>query len=134
MNCESEARTMLKKLAFDARKRLKNGNYGNLEKNNNIRQSIILENNLRLITGCECKKPEITIKIINDYGKDESFQRKVYNLLKENSDTTCPFKDLIDNKNYSNLNDVQKQRYILDLAEKYAQIREDYLENSAFNF
>jgi hypothetical protein len=133
MKCESEARTILKKLASDARERLRNGNYGNLERNNSVRQSIIIENNLRLITNYQCKKPQITIKIINDYGQDDSFQKKVYNLLRENSDTTCPLKNLIDDNDYSRLSDTQKQRYILDLADKYTQIRQNYFEDAVFN-
>ncbi len=129
MKCESEARTILRKLASDARERLKNGNYGNVQKNNSIRQSIIIENNLRLITN-ECKKPQITIKIINDYNYDACFQKKVFNLLQENSDTICPLKNLVDETEFQILTETQKQRYILDLADKYTEVRKEYFDES----
>lgn len=79
-----------------------------------------------MIRESDCKSPEITIKVINDYAEQEAFQNRVYELLKNNEDCINPLKELSDSKLLSLMTEREKQKYIFDLAEKYNRVRDDY--------
>lgn len=64
---ETSAKNLLKKLALDAKNRLKHCNYQNKEESQSIKRNIAFQNHLRMVMESECKTPEITIKVINDY-------------------------------------------------------------------
>ena len=117
---------VLKQLALDAKNRLKHCTYKNKEENQNIKRSISFQNHLRMIRESDCKSPEITIKVINDYAEQEAFQNRVYELLKNNEDCINPLKELSDSKLLSLMTEREKQKYIFDLAEKYNRVRDDY--------
>lgn len=119
--------SVLKKLAFDAKNRLKHCTYKNREENQNIRRNIAFQNHVRIITESECKTPEITIKVINDYAEEEAFSHKVYELLKKNADCINPLKELSDEQMLREMNETERQKYILNLAEHYTQVRNDYI-------
>ena len=147
---ETNTENVLKKLASDAKYRLKHCNYNNKQENLNIKRNIAFQNHIRMIKESECKTPEITIKIINDYDNNE-FKQKVFDLLNENKDSLnplsrlinqaefenmsenedClnPLKKLSDNKLLCLMSDSEKQRYILDLSERYNQVRDDYYKS-----
>ena len=126
---ETNTENVLKKLASDAKYRLKHCNYNNKQENLNIIRNIAFQNHIRMIKESECKTPEITIKIINDYAEQEDFQNRVIKLLSENEDCLNPLKKLSDNKLLCLMSDSEKQRYILDLSERYNQVRDDYYKS-----
>ena len=126
---EQNTENILKKLALDEKYRLKHCNYQNKQEKMNIKRNLAFQNHIRMIKETECKTPEITIKIINDYAEQEEFQNKVIKLLKENEDCLNPLKKLSDNKLLSLMTEAEKQRYILNLSEKYNQVKDNYYKS-----
>lgn len=130
MSKNSTARAIIKELALQAKQRLKNCNYGSHEENMELKRSLIRHNNLRLLTSHECQKPEITIKIINDTVDDENFKNRVYTLLQENQDTASPLASLIDQDAFSLMNEIEREKYILNMSDRYLKVREKYINSS----
>ena len=126
---ETDSKNILKKLALDAKNRLKHCSYKNKEENQNIKRNIAFQNHIRMVMESKCKSPEITIKVINDYAEQEAFQNRVYELLDKNEDCINPLKELADSKMLALMTDIEKQKYIFDLSEKYISIRDDYYRN-----
>lgn len=126
---EQNTENILKKLALDAKYRLKHCNYQNKQEKQNIKRNLAFQNHIRMIRETECKTPEITIKIINDYAEQEAFQNKVIKLLTENEDCVNPLKKLADNKLLSVMTENEKQCYILNLSERYNQVKDDYYKS-----
>ena len=124
-----DTKNLLKQLALDAKNRMKNCTYKNKEENMNIKRNIAFQNHIRMVMETECKKPEITIKVINDYAEKEAFQNRVYELLKNNEDCINPLKELSDNKLIALMTEAEKQKYIFDLSERYNQVRDDYYKS-----
>ena len=120
---------MLRQLALDAKNRLKHCTYKNKEENLNIKRSIAFQNHIRMVMESECRTPEITIKVINDYAEQEEFQNKVYELLNRDEDCINPLKELSDSKLLAVMTDAEKQKYILNLSERYNQVRNDYYKS-----
>ena len=69
---------------MDAKNRMKNCSYKDKAETQNIKRNMAFENHLRMIMESECRTPEITIKVINDYAEREEFENKVYDLLMRN--------------------------------------------------
>lgn len=124
-----DSKNILKKLAFDAKNRLKHCSYKNKEENQNIKRNIAFQNHIRMVMESECKSPEITIKVINDYAEQEAFQNRVYELLSKDEECLNPLKELVDTKMLALMTDTEKQKYIFDLSEKYITVRDDYYKN-----
>ena len=53
--------------------------------------------------------------------------KKVEHILEKDPDTTCPIGQLIDKNFYNSLSEVEKERYVLFLSKKYAEIKENIL-------
>ena len=124
-----DSKNILKKLAFDAKNRLKHCSYKNKEENQNIKRNIAFQNHIRMVMESECKSPEITIKVINDYAEQEAFQNRVYELLSKDEECINPLKELVDTKMLALMTDTEKQKYIFDLSEKYITVRDNYYKN-----
>ncbi len=124
----SNARAIIKQLAMQAKERLKNSSYGTREENMETKRIQDRKNSLRLFNNLECKKPEITIKIINDTVSDENFKNRVYALLNQNQDTINPMASLIDQTAFDSLDEIKQEKYILELSEKYRKVRETYFK------
>ena len=122
---------ILKKLAMDAKNRLKHCSYKSKEENDNIKRSIAFQNHIRMVMQSECKSPEITIKVINDYAEQEAFANRVYELLKKDEDCINPLKELSDNKLMALMTESERQKYIFDLAEKYNIVRNNYYKSKS---
>ena len=58
--------------------------------------------------------------------KDQLLYKKVCRLLEEDRIIINPINELIDKKYYDTLSLEGKQRYILDLSDKYKQMKERY--------
>lgn len=120
-------KSVLKELIMSAKERLKNHDYGTIDYNRESKMQDKIKTNhvLRLLASSEFKRADIVVKPISTK-EDEIFNEKVINLLLTNPNTTSPLADLIDIEKYKNLNDIEKQDYILSLSEKYVKIRQDF--------
>lgn len=127
----TNSKNILKKLANDAKNRLKTCSYKNKEENRNIKRNIEFQNHIRMVMESKCKTPDITIKIINDYEEREAFENRVYELLKRNEDCINPLKELSDSKLLSIMSEREKQKYILNLSEKYTEVRNNYYKSKS---
>ena len=117
------AKALIRQMAQDAKERLINNGYGSRQENLALKRRINKNNNLRLYE--TSKKPEITIKIINDYDNSK-FKQKVYELLDSNIDSTNPLSQLIDKTEFESLSENEKERYMLNISEQYTNIRSQY--------
>lgn len=128
-------KSVLKELIMSAKERLKNHDYGTIDYNRESKKQDKIKTNhvLRLLASNEFKRADIVVKPISTK-EDEIFNEKVINLLLTNPNTTSPLADLIDIEKYKNLNDVEKQDYILSLSEKYVKIKQDFEQKQASNY
>lgn len=114
----------LKMLALLAKKRLMNSNYldNNFDKKIKKQVSTYYIKNARSVLNIkgECK----FVRISND--EDENLIKSVYEILNNNEDVLNPLGLLCDKKHFCTLNECQKQFYMLNLAEKYNKIKENY--------
>lgn len=123
MKKNTEARALIRQMALDAKTRMMNGGYGSRIENQSLRRIMNKNNNLKLYSAT--KKPEITIKIINDYDNNE-FKQKVFDLLNENKDSLNPLSRLINQAEFENMSENEKEKTILNVSEQYTQIRNQY--------
>lgn len=119
---------VLKKLASDAKFRMRHCSYQNKVENMNIKRNLAFQNHLRMISESNGGHSTATIKVYNDYADTENFAKRVKTLLDKNEDIVNPLYALADAEVYDSLNDVQRQKYILDLSEKYNKAREKYIK------
>lgn len=117
---------LLKKLAQDAKNRLKHMDYQNKQENANIIRNIAFENHVRLIKENQNKKTDITILVIDESSNEKKFETKVFDLLERDEDCLNPLKELADNKLFKEMTESEKQKYIFELSERYNKAREKY--------
>lgn len=127
MSKNNTAKAIIKELAMQAKQRLKNSSYYNKEENLQAKKILDRRNQIRLLNNTGCKKPEITIKIINDSVSDENFNNRVYALLSEDADIINPMSKLVNQEEFKNFSEVEQEKYILELSAKYIKAREEYL-------
>lgn len=120
-------KSVLKELINSAKERLKNRDYGTSTYNYISKQNDKAKTNhlLRILANQEFKRPDIIIKTLSTK-EDEIFTQKVVNLLEHNPNSMTPLAELIDVEIFKNLNDTEKQNYILTLSERYLKIKEEY--------
>ena len=126
-----QARALIKQLAIEARNRLKNANYGKQEETLKVKKPFSKTNSLTLIKNEHFNKNEVIIKIINDSVDEENFKRKVFELLDNYQDITNPLSKLVDHKKFDLFNDIQQEKYILELSDRYLKVREQYYNQCA---
>lgn len=115
----------LKSMANIAKERLKRGMYTNAEKikaKNAMNINSYFIKNLNALKKMNCQAEFKTIS--DEY--DQDFVNKVYKILQSDCDIYNPIGRLVDQKIYSNLNDIERQSYILSLADKYNKIKMMY--------
>lgn len=116
----------LKSLANMAKQRLKNGKYTKDVKKEVItktRASSYFYRNAMALRRKGLKAEFITIDL-----KDEKFEKKVFNLLSEDTLICNPIGKLVDKSYYNTLNESEKQQYILCLCDKYNLVKEKYYD------
>lgn len=115
----------LKSMASIAKERLKRGMYTNAEKikaKNAMNVNSYFIKNLSALKKMNC---QAEFKTISDEFEPE-FVSKVYKILECGYDVYNPIGRLVDTKVYNTLNDIEKQSYILTLADKYNKIKNMY--------
>lgn len=130
MSKNSQAKALIKELAMQAKERLKNSNYSQNDNSYSYHKQFD-RRNYKMLSKINCKKPEITIKIINDTVDEENFNRRVYALLEENEDISNPLNKLIDKKAFDSFSEFEQEKYVLELADKYTRARERYFKQSS---
>ncbi len=95
----------LKRLAQNARNRLMNKGENSIKKTNAV------------------LSPNVKFKIIST-SQDESFKTRTMQLLE--SDALNPIGELMDLKVYNSLDEDKKQRYLLDVIEKFNRYRQEF--------
>ena len=65
--------------------------------------------------------------------EDEKFYLKVKSILSENEDIINPLGKLVDKVKFSSLSEMDKERYIFNLAEKYRAMRERFIEEKSLS-
>lgn len=60
---------------------------------------------------------------------DDEFVDNVYTILNSPTEVFNPIGRLVDQKLYDSLSDIEKQFYILNIADKYNKIKSEYLES-----
>ena len=130
MSRNSQAKALIKELAMQAKERLKNSNYSQIDGSFGYKKPFD-RRNYKVLSKMDCKKPDITIKIINDTVDEENFNRRVYALLQENEDISNPLNKLIDKEAFDSFSEFEQEKYILELADKYTKARENYLQQSS---
>ncbi len=115
----------LKVLASLAKKRLMRGEYEEPTPKDIIVPSV----NSYFIKNAQAMK-RFKAKVINvsiSGEIDHNFRQKVYDILDNDYYDLCPLAKLVDGNIYTKLNEIEKQSYILKLAEQYSQIKADYI-------
>ena len=112
-NCDA-----LKKLARQAKNRLSQRNYFNGKGELNvIKNNFFADYKLVLISNKE----------------DEKLYSKVKEILNENEDVINPIGKLVDSNKYKNLSQMDKERYIFNLAEKYKEMKKRFEREKEFS-
>jgi hypothetical protein len=114
---------MLRKLALQARQRL-NG-VSRIKRQNAKKDvsSVTIYRNLY----------KDNFKIISYDSRDKEFYEKVKMLITSSPDSPKMLRELVDFKEYSKLDDAQKIGYMLNLAERYHQTKEQLQKEQLLN-
>ena len=114
-NCNCDA---LKKLARQAKNRLSKRNYFNGKGEiGGMRNNFFADYKLVLISNKE----------------DEKLYTKVKEILAENEDIINPIGKLVDSNKYQTLSQMDKERYIFNLAEKYKEMKKRFEREKEFS-
>ena len=65
--------------------------------------------------------------------EDEKLYSKVKTILSENEDVINPLGKLVDKNKFFSLSEMDKERYIFNLAEKYRAMKERYKQEKEFS-
>ncbi|MGN1222998.1 MAG: hypothetical protein ACI4T1_02570 [Christensenellales bacterium] len=124
---KNKNKSVLKELISSAKERLKNRDYGNYTYNLESKKQDKIKTNqvLRVLANKEFKRADIQIKTLSNED-DVIFNNKVIKLLQENPNTISPLAEIIDIDKYMKYNDIERQKYILQISEKFVKIKEEY--------
>lgn len=112
------AKSSLKLLAQKAKNRLKNVS-------NNIDQKDSAQPAIKRVGLASHEYAVIATKIKIE---DDPIYNKVIKMLSKNPDTHKPLGELIETEIYNNLNETEKQKYILNLSSRYKAIKNKFMQ------
>lgn len=119
----------LKALANIAKKRLMSGEYNEKEEKTAFVPKV---SNYFIKNASALKKLTAKIEFVKISGKINSdFEKKVFDVLQENCDELNPFAKLIDYEFFNHLDEIEQQSYMLNIAEQYAYLKENYLKKES---
>ncbi len=124
----------LKKRAILAKQRLKMGYWQKLE--NEMRKS-----NEEIVSVAEVqtirekvKRDEGILLGREDVSRDEQFYIKVCEILDDDEDVINPIGQLIDKEKYEQMDEGNRQRYVLELSKKFREMRDRYYRERAVKY
>ena len=118
----------LKSMASIAKERLKRGLYTNAEK---IKAKNAMNVNSYFIKNLESLKKlngQAEFKCITNEIEEE-FYDKVYKILNSPIEIYNPIGRLVDQDTYTQLSDIEKQFYILNIVDEYNKIKTEYQQS-----
>lgn len=121
----------IKKRAMLAKKRMKMGYWQKLqqEKSEMLKNMSGSEEDKKLASEVQREKYKRDVNRAMNKNKsdnDEVMYQKIKEMLDENECVLNPIGTLIDQQLYSSMDEPNKQRYVLELAAKYRELRERY--------
>lgn len=131
MQTSSNGYSELKKRALIAKQRLKMGYWQKMyeERERAIRELGGTGNEERIVRDLQQEKvrrDQNRALCAEQADKEELFYCKVCAILDEDENVTNPIGQLIDQGEYDRLDEANRQRYILQLAQKFREMRERY--------
>lgn len=123
MSCEEKT---LKQYCKEAKKRLKNGFWQNYQKDLNEKLKRAEEQGISASKIKEYYSQKVANGIKNTQNEDEEFYQKVKALLDEFGEVSNALGRLTDREVFDKLSYEEKQRYTLELSEKYVKAVERY--------
>ena len=117
----------LKKRALLAKQRLKMGYWQKMESERKRLESEKIEENK--IAELQRQKIKRDILFVTDEARaieEEKMYRKVCEILDRDEDTLSPIGQLIDKEVYLTLDEAGKQKYVLELSEKFREMSKRY--------
>lgn len=126
----------LKKRAMLAKQRLKMGYWQKMleEKQRALGELGKSEESVQLVQSLQrekVKRDEQRVFSSVQADEEEVFYTKVCTILEEDENATNPIGRLIDREKFEKLDENNKQRYILRLAEKFREMRDRYYRERA---
>ena len=122
MKKNSDAKALIRQMAQDAKSRMLQRKYGDRFENQALKRCIDKNTNIKLYVS---KNPDISISIIEN-DKDEEFKNKVFDLLNNNEDVINPIYKLIDKNTFDSMTELEKERTILEISERYVSLKNQY--------
>lgn len=108
----------LRRLARQAKERLSSGGYNQPERYGSIFKvyegGIVADYKLVVLSDTE----------------DEKLYNRVCEILNQNVDITNPIGQIVDKTKLANMNNYERDRYIMNLKDKYLEMRERYLKEN----
>ena len=111
----------LKRLAQQAKKRLSKGAYTETQK---------YASKFKVFEGGIVA--DYKVVVLSD-SEDEKLYNRVCEILRENIDCINPLGRIVDNDKYNKLSDIEKDRYIINLRDKYLEMKNRYLKECNCN-
>lgn len=117
------------KLIQEAKERLKEGNYKQQNFKQKVKRHLMIEENKRKNAETMLLKPNVTFSLFDSEERDKALTNKIVNILSDGS--LHMLNEFIDEQEFENLDDIGKERYILEFSAKYNEICEHYYKQSA---
>ncbi len=130
----SEGQKTLKQLAKEAKNRLKSGFWQNYENRVQIEMMKAEQMGVSKSKVKDFYTQQVTNEIKNNQKEEEEFYLKVKKLLDEEGEISGAIGRLTDREVYDGLTYEEKQRYNLELSEKYIKAVERYKAHKALDF
>lgn len=117
----------IRMLANLAKQRMKMGNYKEIVATpKDSFTSAVSASTYFLCNARALRKEYVKAEIVTLQNNDKDFETKVVNILKNGDMLFNPIGQLVDNQEFSKMNEYQKQQYVLSLCEKYNRVKQDY--------
>lgn len=128
----------LKQYAKEARKRMKSGFWAKVQEEREAFIAEAVANGQSAEVANEQFKKKIMRKIYSNSDEsnvdsDELFYKKVCEVLESSDCLLRPLAKLIDHSVYDNLNDREKQSYILKLSDRFVKMKQRYAEEHPYS-
>ena len=116
------------KLIQEAKERLKEGNYKEQNFKQKVKRHLMIEESKRKNAETTMLKPNVTFSLYDSDEKDKALTQKIINILSDGS--LHMLNEFIDEQEFNSLDEIGKERYILEFSAKYNEICENYYKQT----